>query len=104
MSTALSEGVTPLLGPDEIEIVVEMEAVEPCEHTKGWVECRLIDKTGELSWVRLLEFITEEMLVTLDHRFVGFDSNGGIFDYDRDFGSKSYTLKIKRPKRKWRRA
>jgi len=103
MSTALSEGAIPLLEPDEIEIFVKMEAVEPCENQKGWVECRLIDKTGEFLWMRLLELITEEMLVALDHRFVGFDSNGGIFDYDRDFGSKSYTLKIKRPKKQWRR-
>lgn len=86
---------------NEVEIIINTIAVEPTSEHDGWIECELVDVAGELSWMKILEILTEEQLLTLDERFVGFDSNGGIFGYSSEFAGQTYKIKIPGPKRRW---
>lgn len=38
--------------------------------------------------------LTESDLIKIDPRFEGYDVNGGIYEYNRDFGRMVFLMKI----------
>lgn len=80
-----------------MEIEIHMRLTEPTINHSGWVWFELIDSSNQMTSEEIYYLsgrLTESDLIKIDPRFEGYDVNGGIYEYNRDFGRMVFLMKI----------
>ena len=82
-------------------IRISTVATPPCEAHNGWVSISVDDEhylfTPEERLYFEGEFLSEQILVSLDQRLAGFKKTGGIYDYSEDLCGLEFLLPLDKP-------